>query len=372
MVRKDGAKNDWLCKHCKRGSMDDPLSNSGTRQVCRGCNVAKGSCYLRDGPSNGKGKGKGAGKSFAERQVQQQQQQQKQQPQLQQQNKELAALRKKVTALEAAAKGEGGVAGDTEEDDTGKDKGKHVEALRAAVAHLEGLPDEVALPEALEAARARLAVAIQKRDEGKQPATRVMQAKHALARREKALEKATSATSEAAANLEAAQASVVTARKAEAGALAAVVAAKADFSSAAARCADGAQDSVNGAPDAALWDTITAVLTQLHQLPGAMAAGNGNSAWLHIQENGLRELQAEAERRAADKLQKSVVDASPQVQQQIAPLHLLRKKPAPKFDGFTGKPIPQPDEMLDGAASPFVPTSGTAADATLFKSVFQG
>ena len=91
-----------------------------------------------------------------------------------------------------------------------------------------------------------------------------------------------------------------------------------------------------------------------------MAAGNGNAAWLSIQENGLHELQKEAEKRAEAKLQQTnAVDKLQQQQQQqqqqqkldgtaapfepggktIAPMELLRKKPAPKFDGFTGLPI---------------------------------
>jgi hypothetical protein len=39
------------------------------------------------------------------------------------------------------------------------------------------------------------------------------------------------------------------------------------------------------------WDLITAVLTQLDQLPTAIRAGNGETAWASMQNNGVKQLQ---------------------------------------------------------------------------------
>ena len=140
----------------------------------------------------------------------------------------------------------------------------------------------------------QLAAAQLRRDTAKPPATRLLQATRLAGKRKAALEKATAAKAAAQTALDEASLAVEEATTAAAEAQCALDAAVA---------ASGPQGAVSGAPSEEHWDTISAVLTQLHQLPAAMAAGNGNAAWLCIQDNGLRQLQQVAEKKALEKLQ---------------------------------------------------------------------
>ena len=363
MVRRDGAKADWLCRRCERGPQNLPLSNSGTRTVCRGCNLAKGTCYLRDDDTGDKskggvGKGKGSGKSFAERQVQQQR---KQQPQQQQQNKELAALGKKVTALEAAAKGEGkpgsacaaGVADGTEDcsavDEAAKARSKRIEGLQTAVSALEALPGESTSE--LDTLRRQLAELRQARDCAKPVTNRVLNATRLVDRRVAAAIKAAAARELALEAFAVARRAVEATTAALAAAHTATAEAQQELHQLGTLLAAKPAQDEGSVPSDVQWDTITAVLTQLQQLPSAMAAGNGNAAWLSIQENGLHELQKEAEKRAEAKLQQKHAEAKQAagasdkalVKELFSSSATQQRRKVPKFDGFTGLPVPLPD-----------------------------
>ena len=282
MVRRDGSQTDWLCRFCKRGALDAPLSNRGTLAQCRGCRVAKGNCFLRidDSASGGPGKGKGKGKggTFAERQVQQQRQQQQQQQRQQQQQqkqqrlaKENAELRKKVKEFSEA---KDDVTGEQEADDT---DAKKMAQLQAAIKDLEAHKDLPGVSVTLSGLQAELAAARLQRDSGKPPVLRLLQAQRLAAKRTAALTKATAAKASAAEALAKAHKALVEATAAEDTAKAAAAEAQSAVDAAASAAGQAAPQ-----PSEDHWDTITAVLTQLHHLPAAMAAGNGNAAWINI------------------------------------------------------------------------------------------
>lgn len=312
MASRDGKKADWLCRFCERGHPSSPLSNNGSRSCCRGCSIAKGSSFLRNDANEGaagkgKGKGKGKGSSLAERQVRASKAQDAK-------DKQIAALKKKLGEAEAKAEGDVKEKADKEDcsadDEAAKARSKRIEGLQAAVSALEPLPGQSTAE--LATLRLQLAELRQARDSAKPVANRLINAKRLV-------EKRVAAASKATVTREKAEEALVLARKAVEEATAAETAAHKATAEAhqelhqlgISLAAEPAQDAASGAPNDVQWDTITAVLTQLHQLPAAMAAGNGNAAWLQIQENGLQQLQAEAERRATAKLQKDVQQQAP-------------------------------------------------------------
>ena len=353
MTRRDGAKNDWLCRHCERGPQSLPLSNNGTRAACRGCQRSKGLCYLRDDGEPGKGKGKGKGSSFAERQVKASKAQDAK-------DKQIAALKKKLGAAEAKAAGDVKEKADTEDcsevDEAAKARSKRIEGLQAAVSALEALPGQSTAE--LATLRLQLAELRQARDSTKPVTNRLLNAKRLVDRRVAAAGKATVTREKAEEALVLARKAVEEATAAEAAAHKATAEAQQELHQLGTLlAAEPAQDEGSGVPSDVQWDTITAVLTQLHHLPSAMAAGNGNAAWLQIQESGLRQLQAEAERRAEAKLQQQ--QQQQHSQQQLdgtaAPFEpggpgqawaqaisgaAASAKPPPRFCGFTGEMLP--------------------------------
>ena len=285
-------KADWLCRSCKRGPKDLPLSNYGTKMSCRGCKKSKGACYLRDdvdanaAPTRRVPQAVPGSASYKR-------------------DKELQAVQAKVQKLEGllASLQDLGKAAETaaptgtSEEPADKDGGnagkeaisKGIDALRATVTQLETLQGDFALPEAIAAARCKLGAAIVLRDEAKPPATRILQAQRLVARRQAAAAKATTVREKAAEALWLARQAVDEATAAETTAQASV--AEAQRSLDAAVPATGQQAEGASAAGDAPWDLITAVLTQLDQLPTAIRAGNGETAWASMQNNGVKQLQ---------------------------------------------------------------------------------
>ena len=232
------------------------------------------------------------------------------------------------------------------------------------------MPGEAAIE--LAALRLQLAGLRQARDSTKPVTNRILNAKRLVDRRVAAAGRATVAREKALEALAQATKTYEEAMAAEAAAHTATGEAQQELHQLGfLLAAEPTQDADSGAPsDEDHWDTITGVLSQLQQLPSAMAAGNGNAAWLSIQANGLQQLQQAAEKRAFEKLQRQEQQEKQQQRQQLEqqlrqPLppqqQAHRKAPrldgftgssalsAPRFDGFTGLPVPSPEYPGDKA-----------------------
>ena len=152
------------------------------------------------------------------------------------------------------------------------------------------------MPTELQAARSKLAAAVAKRDEGKPPATRVVQAQRLATRREAALTKAAAVRKKANEALVLAQKAVDDATIAENEAKENLATAQTELATVLSDVAAEPVDTSLGGT--APWDSVAALLTQLESLPAAIRAGNAETAWASIQENGVAQLRAMVDKNA--------------------------------------------------------------------------
>lgn len=383
-MRDGKPKPDWLCKFCERGPRNAPLSNHGTRLGCRGCGIAKGAAFLRNddkaaAPGGGKEKGKTG--TFAEQQVAASKRQDAKDRRIAELEKKLAAAKTRVAPVgtssaekqlaaektKSAAASAGSTAaeevycdicrdhncGVQSHDAQARQRAAAITAQREAVLAIEAMPAAVqeSMPGALTAAKARLDVLVKQRDEGRSPNSRFYVAKSQLAKREKASLRTAAAKDKAAEELWAARKAMDEAQAADDLASEQLAMAKQELTQAATGLSDACDDG-HPTPQAvvsgATWDTVGAVLKQLQHLPAAIQAGNGETAWASIQQNGLLELQSAWDKRALAKAQEASVAetaaakashtalAVPTVASRVGAMEAATPSKAPLFPNASG------------------------------------